>query len=89
MAIGRRIWRVILTMEDDGTTIASVEVISWLKPEDDAENPDMVMPEIQDGVTLDLSALTPGQATAIANFVTVGIAPGLARVKPINPGPST
>lgn len=90
MAITRRLWRAIITMEDDGSTIQSVEFIGFVKPSDDPDNPGMEMPEKQVHKTFTretLSEMTATQRQAVLDFISKGVKPAWTRTEPINPGP--
>ena len=92
MPITRRLWRAIITMEDDGSTIQSVEFIGFMKPADDPDNPGMEMPEKQVHKTFTretLAEMTATQRQAVVDFIDKGVKPAWTRTAPINPGPST
>ncbi len=99
MAITRRPWRITHTLGLDGVTLETTEIVYYVTPAPDTDNPDLVLREQQQHMTvdhLDPEAGKDGKTTAVDLTVTqrTGIATGitnalnaLTRVKPLNPGP--
>lgn len=87
MALDRRAWRFTVTMDDDDDSVVlSVEVIGYLKPQRDADNPDRAVKEEQEGVSLLYGDLTTAQKSAADAFVT-SMKTARNSKSPINPGP--
>ena len=101
MAFTRRRWRITNELNDAGELI-STEIIYYDKPADDADNPDIDMPEVQRHLTIDHTDSTPreapeprGKRTAgdLTAAQRTGIKTGitaalnaLERCHPLNPG---
>ncbi len=55
MSITRRPWKITHTLAPDGVTLESTEVIYYVAPAADADNPDLVMAEQQQSAVIDHS----------------------------------
>jgi hypothetical protein len=86
MAIGRRVWRAIVTLtEEDDQEIETVQVVYYDSPPEDADNPGRVFREEQRGAVELGEDLNLGQAQATIAFVN-NVARFIADEKdPINP----